>query len=51
MQYFIIITLLVAAGVASLFTIKDNDFLLISVIIVVIVGFFFAVSRIAKEKK
>jgi len=50
MQYFIIITLLVLAGVGALFLIKDNDILLISTFIVVIVGFIFGVSRIAKEK-
>jgi hypothetical protein len=50
MQYFIIITLLVLAGVGALFLIKDNDMLLISTFIVVIIGFFFGVSRIAKEK-
>ena len=50
MQYFIIITLLVLAGVGALFLIKDNDMLLISTFIVVIVGFIIGVSRIAKEK-
>lgn len=50
MQYFIIITLLVLSGVGALFLIKDNDILLISTFIVVIVGFIFGVSRIAKEK-
>jgi len=50
MQYFIIITLLVLAGVGALFLIKDNDILLISTFIVVIIGFIFGVSRIAKEK-
>jgi hypothetical protein len=50
MQYFIIVTLLVLAGVGALFLIKDNDVLLIATFIVVIVGFIFGVSRIAKEK-
>jgi hypothetical protein len=50
MQYFIIVTLLVLAGVGALFLLKDNDVLLITTFIVVIVGFFFGVSRIAKEK-
>ncbi|MCP4199673.1 MAG: hypothetical protein GY762_21215 [Proteobacteria bacterium] len=50
MQYFIILTILIVAGVAALFTIKNNDALLIGTIIVVIVGFIFGVSRIAKEK-
>ena len=50
MQYFIIVTLLVLAGVGALFLLKDNDILMISTFIVVIVGFFFGVSRIAKEK-
>ena len=50
MQYFIIVTLLVLAGVGALFLLKDNDVLLITTFVVVIVGFFFGVSRIAKEK-
>jgi hypothetical protein len=50
MQYFIIVTLLVLAGVGALFLLKDNDVLLIATFIVVIVGFIFGVSRIAKEK-
>ena len=50
MQYFTIIVLLVLAGVGALFLIKDNDILLISTFIVVIIGFIFGVSRIAKEK-
>jgi len=44
------IILLVLAGVGALFLIKDNDMLLITTFIVVIVGFIFGVSRIAKEK-
>ena len=50
MQYFIIVTLLVLAGVGALFLLKDNDILLIATFIVVIIGFIFGVSRIAKEK-
>ncbi len=50
MQYFIIVTLLVLAGVGALFLLKGNDLLLISTFVVVIIGFFFGVSRIAKEK-
>ena len=50
MQYFIIVTLLVLAGVGALFFLKDNDILMITTFIVVIVGFIFGVSRIAKEK-
>jgi hypothetical protein len=50
MQYFTIIFLLILAGVGALFVIKDNDVLLITTFIVVIVGFIFGVSRIAKEK-
>jgi len=50
MQYFIIVFLLVLAGVGALFLLKDNDLLLIATFIVVIVGFIFGVSRIAKEK-
>jgi len=50
MQYFTIIIVLVLAGVGALFLLKDNDVLLITTFIVVIVGFIFGVSRIAKEK-
>jgi len=50
MQYFIIVFLLVLAGVGALFVLKDNDVLLITTFIIVIVGFIFGVSRIAKEK-
>jgi len=50
MQYFIIVFLLVLAGVGALFLLKDNDMLLIATFIVVIIGFIFGVSRIAKEK-
>ena len=51
MQYFMIITLLVLAGVGALFVLKDNDVLLITTFVVVIIGFIFGVSRIAKEDK
>ena len=51
MQYFIIVFLLVLAGVGALFVLKDNDVLLIATFVVVIIGFFFGVSRIAKEDK
>ena len=51
MQYFTIIILLVLAGVGALFLIKDNDVLLITTFIVVIIAFIFGVSRIAKEDK
>ncbi len=50
MRYFIIITLLILAGVGALFIIKDNDALLLGTIAVVIVGFWFAVMQIAKEE-
>lgn len=50
MQYFLIVFLLICAGVGALFVIKDNDPLLIGTFAVVVVGFFFAVSRIASEK-
>ena len=50
MQYFIIVFVLVLAGVGALFVIEDNDVLLTATFVVVIVGFFFGVSRIAKEK-
>ena len=51
MQYFTIIFLLVLAGVGALFLIDDNYVLMISTFVVVIIGFFFGVSRIAKEDK
>jgi len=50
MQYFIIVFVLVLAGVGALFYLNDNDVLMITTFIVVIVGFIFGVSRIAKEK-
>jgi len=50
MQYFIIVFLLVLAGVAALFVLGQSDLLLAITFIVVIVGFIFGVSRIAKEK-
>jgi len=50
MQYFIIVFLLILAGVGALFVLKGNDLLLITTFVVVIVGFIFGVSRIAKEK-
>jgi hypothetical protein len=50
MQYFLIIFILVLAGVGALFVLGQSDLLLITTFIVVILGFFFGVSRIAKEK-
>ena len=50
MQYFLIILVLVLAGVGALFVLGQNDVLLIATFIVVVLGFFFGVSRIAKEK-
>ena len=50
MQYLSVLLVLITAGVGALFVIKDNDFLLGVTIIIVIVGFIFGVSRIAKEK-
>ena len=50
MLYCIIVFLRVLAGVGALFVLKDNDVLLITTFIIVIVGFIFGVSRIAKEK-
>ena len=50
MQYFIIIFVLVLAGVGAIFVLEDNDLLLIVTFVIVIIGFIFGVSRIAKEK-
>ena len=50
MQYFLIILLLVLAGVGALFILGQSDLLLGITFVVVILGFIFAVSRIAKEK-
>ena len=50
MQYFMIIALLVLAGVGALFVLEDNDLLLTTTFAIVIIGFIFGVSRIAKEK-
>jgi hypothetical protein len=49
MQYFLIIFVLVLAGVGALFVLGQSDVLLGITFVVVIVGFFFAVSRIARE--
>ena len=50
MQYFLIVLVLVLAGVGALFLLGQNDLLLAITFIVVIVGFIFGVSRIAKEQ-
>ena len=50
MQYFLIIFVLVLAGVGALFVLGQSDVLLGITFVVVIVGFFFAVSRIAREE-
>ncbi len=50
MQYFLIVLVLVLAGVGALFVLGQSDLLLGITFVVVIVGFFFAVSRIAKEE-
>jgi hypothetical protein len=50
MQYFLIILVLVLAGVGGLFLLGQNDLLLVTTFVVVIVAFIFGVSRIAKEK-
>lgn len=49
MKYFMIITLLIVAGVSALFIIKDNDALLLTAIATIIVGFWLAVMQIPKE--
>ena len=50
MKYFIIIALVIVAGVTALFVIKDNDALLLTAIVTIIAGFWFAVMQIPKEK-
>ena len=50
MRYFIIIALLIIAGVVSLFLIKDNDGLLLTAIATIIIGFWIAVMQIPKEE-
>lgn len=50
MQYFLIIFVLVLAGVGALFVLGQSDLLLAATFVIVIVGFIFGVSRIAKEK-
>ena len=50
MQYFLIIFVLVLAGVGALFLLGQSDLLLTITFVVVIVGFIFGVSRIAGEK-
>lgn len=50
MKYFMIIAVVIAVAVTALFVIKDNDALLLMAIAAVIVGFWFAVFQIPKEK-
>ena len=50
MQYFLIVFVLVLAGVGALFFLGQSDLLLGLTFAIVIVGFIFAVSRIAREK-
>lgn len=50
MQYFLIILVLVLAGVGALFVLGQSDLLLAVTFVIVVVGYFFGVSRIAKEK-
>lgn len=50
MQFFLIVLVLVLAGVVALFVLGQSDLLLATTFVVVIVGFIFGVSRIAKEK-
>ena len=50
MQYFLIIFVLILAGVGALLVLGQSDLLLGITFAVVVVGFFFAVSRIAKER-
>ena len=50
MQYFLIVFVLVLAGVGALFFLGQSDLLLGLTFVIVIVGFIFGVSRIAKEK-
>jgi len=50
MQYFLIVFVLVLAGVGALFVLGQSDLLLVTTFVIVVLGFFFAVSRIAKEK-
>jgi hypothetical protein len=49
MKFLSIILVLIAVALIVLFTVKDNDFLLVSAIIAVIVGFWYAVFQIPKE--
>ena len=50
MQYFLIVFVLVLAGVGALFVLGQSDLLLGMTFVIVVVGFIFGVSRIAKEK-
>ncbi|MBT8444644.1 MAG: hypothetical protein KJO13_07850 [Gammaproteobacteria bacterium] len=50
MQFFLIILVLVLAGVGAPFVLEQSDLLLAMTFVVVIVGFIFGVSRIAKEE-
>ena len=50
MQFFLIVLVLVLAGVAALFVLGTSDLLLGLTFAVVVIGFIFGVSRIAREK-
>ena len=49
MQFSLIVLVLILAGVAALFVLGTSDLLLGITFAIVIIGFIFAVSRIAKE--
>ncbi|MRI58896.1 MAG: hypothetical protein C6H99_05250 [Epsilonproteobacteria bacterium] len=49
MIYMVLVLALIAMGVVFLFTIKKSVLALILAIIMIIVGYFFAVGMIAKE--
>ncbi len=49
MKYFIIILVLIIVAVGALFVIKDNDLLLVTAIVTIIAGFWFAVFQIPEE--
>ena len=50
MQFFLIVLVLILAGVGALFVLGQSDVLLGLTFAIVVIGFIFGVSRIAKEK-
>jgi membrane protein YdbS with pleckstrin-like domain len=50
MKFLLVLLVLIIAGVTALFVIDKSDALLLSAILTIIVGFWFAVFQIPKEE-